>query len=135
LALTDKLLLQLPRRLPPLSALRGLLLYLQQQEELLGSTGADAGSEAGIGSSSGGGAVASGGSLLADVAARVAQLWGDSSAVQRLAPPQQAYHTSALCGSLALLSRQQLDRQPQLLSALLAGITTRLDSPLHVRVD
>lgn len=121
LALTDKLLLQLPRRLPSLSALRGLLLFLQQQAVQPGSVPESAGSEAG------------GSSLLADVAARVAQLWGDTSAVQRLAPTQQAYLTAALCGSLALLSRQQLDRHPQLLSGLLAGITTRLDSPLQVR--
>lgn len=128
LALTDKLLLQLPRHLPPLSALRGLLLYLQQQAELPGSDGAGASSEAGSSGSEAG----TGSSLLAGMAARVAQLWGDASAVQRLAPPQQAYLTAALCGGLALLSRQQLDRHPQLLSALLAGITTRLDSPLQV---
>lgn len=121
LALTDKLLLQLPRHLPSLSALRGLLLFLQQQAVQSGSVGESAGSEAG------------GSSLLADVAARVAQLWGDTSAVQRLAATQQAYLTAALCGSLALLSRQQLERHPQLLSGLLAGITTRLDSPLQVR--
>ena len=133
LALTDKLLVQQQRRLPPLSALRGLLLYLQQQADLpAGPSAADA-SEAGSssGSGSGGGGGTSSGGLLADAAARVAQLWGDASAVQRLAPPQQAYLTAALCGSLALLSRQQLERHPQLLALLLSGITTRLDSPLQ----
>lgn len=115
LALTDKLLVQQQRRLPPLPALRGLLLFLQRQAAAPGGSG-DSG--------------ASGGSLLAEVAARVAQLWGDAGAVQRLAPPHQAYLTAALCGCLALLSRADLDGQPALLGLLLGGVTTRLDSPL-----
>lgn len=131
LALTDKLLVQQQRRLPPLSALRGLLLFLRRQADVPGGSGEAGASEAGS-SGGGGGAASSNNSLLADAAARVAQLWGDASAVQRLAPQQQAYLTAALCGSLALLSRQELEWHPQLLALLLSGITTRLDSPLQV---
>jgi hypothetical protein len=111
LLLTDKLLLQQQRQLPPLAALRGLLLFLQRQQAAYSS---------------------SRGGLLPDAAARVAQLWGDAGAVQRLAAQQQAYLTAALCGCLALASRQQLDGHPQLLPLLLSGITTRLESPLQV---
>ena len=118
LALSDKLLVQQQRRLPPLSALRGLLLFLQRQAA---APGGDDGT-----SDSGG----SGGSLLAEAAARVAQLWGDAGAVQRLAPPQQAYLTAALSGCLALLGRAELDGHPALLGLLLGGVTTRLESPL-----
>ncbi|PSC76828.1 telomere length regulation TEL2-like protein [Micractinium conductrix] len=119
LLLTDKLLVQQQRRLLPLAALRGLLLFLREQRES-GSGGSD-------GSDGTGGSC----SILADCAARVAQLWGDASAVQRLASPQQAYLTAALCGALALLSRQQLDAHPQLLPLLLSGTTNRLESPLQ----
>lgn len=122
LALTDKLLVQQQRQLLPLSALRGLLLFLQRQLQTPGTSGGSSGG------SSGG---TSGGSLLADVAAHVAQLWGDASAVQRLAAQQQAYLTAALCGCLALMGRQQLDGHPQLLQLLLGGITNRLGSPLQ----
>ena len=121
LLLTDKLLVQQQRRLLPLAALRGLLLFLREQRES-GSGGSD-------GSDGTGGSC----SILADCAARVAQLWGDASAVQRLASPQQAYLTAALCGALALLSRQQLDAHPQLLPLLLSGTTNRLESPLQAR--
>ncbi|KAL4458913.1 hypothetical protein ABPG75_013778 [Micractinium tetrahymenae] len=118
LLLTDKLLVQQQRRLLPLPALRGLLLFLSQQ-------GGDSDESASASSGSG-----SGDAVLADAAASVAQLWGDASAVQRLSAPHQAYLTAALCGCLALLSRQQLDAHLRLLPLLLAGITTRLDSPL-----
>jgi hypothetical protein len=111
LLLMDKLLVQQQRRLLPLAALRGLLLFLQRQQA------ADSSSSRG---------------LLPDAAARVALLWGDAGAVQRLAAQQQAYLTAALCCCLALASRQQLDGHPQLLPLLLSGITTRLESPLEV---
>lgn len=106
LLLTEKLLVQQQRRLLPMPALRGLLLFLSRQ------------------------AGERDGALLADVAANVARLWGDGAAVQRLSTPHQAYLTATLCGCLALLPRRQLDGHPGLLPLLLSGITTRLDSPL-----
>lgn len=121
LLLTDKLLVQQQRRLLPLPALRGLLLFLSQQASEHGGSGGSL--------ASGGG---SSGLRLPDVGAGVAQLWGDASAVQRLSAPHQAFLTAALCTCLALLSRRELDGHPKLLSLLLSGITTRLDSPLLV---
>ena len=120
LLLTVKLLVQQQRRLLPLPALRGLLLFLQRQPAAAGA----AATTASDGGSSGG--------WLPEAAARVAQLWGDPSAVQRLSPQQQAYLTAALCCSLRMLERRELEGHPQLLQLLLAGITARLDSPLLV---
>jgi hypothetical protein len=116
LQLTDKLLAQQQRRLLPLAALRGLLLFLRRQAP---------------GGSPGEAAAASG--VLADAAATVARVWGDRAAVQRLAPQHQAYLTAALCGGLQLLERRELERHPELLQLLLSGITARLDSPTQAR--
>jgi telomere length regulation protein len=117
LLLTDSLLVKRQRGMLPLSALRGLLLFLHQREESAGSSSGSGSSEARHG-------------LLPDVACRVAQLWGDTAAVQRLAAQQQAFLTAALCCCLRLMARRQLDGHPQLLQLCLAGITARLDSPL-----
>ena len=127
LALSDRLLVQVQRRLPPLPALRGLLLFLRQQQHQDGARAAPAGAQAS--DDSGGGCD---GEVLADAAALTAMAWGDAAAVQRLSPAQQAYLTAALCSSLALLERRQLDRHPRLLQLLLRGVTTRLDSPMQV---
>lgn len=60
----------------------------------------------------------------------LAQAWGSEAAIQRLPAAQQAYMTAALGGLLARLSGVALERTPGLLPALIAGVGTRLDSPL-----
>ncbi len=60
---------------------------------------------------------------------RLMQGWGLEETLQRLPVQQQAYMTAALVQGLQLLGKEELERTPGLFSALLSGVSTRLDSP------
>ncbi|KAK9822493.1 hypothetical protein WJX81_003452 [Elliptochloris bilobata] len=68
--------------------------------------------------------------LLQRAALKLAQAWGSEATTQRLPSQQQAYMTAALGDLLARLGGPALERTPGLLPALIAGVGTRLDSPL-----
>ncbi len=67
---------------------------------------------------------------LAAVALRLAQSWGDAAAVRTAPVRQQAYLTAALVEAVGRLGAGPLENFPGLLPALLAGVSTRLESPL-----
>ena len=61
---------------------------------------------------------------------RLAQSWGDATAARTVPVRQQAYLTAALVDAVGRLGAEPLESYPGLLSALLAGVSTRLESPL-----
>ena len=67
---------------------------------------------------------------LAAVALRLAQSWGDATAVRTAPVRQQAYLSAALVEAIGRLGVGPLENHPGLLPALLAGVSTRLESPL-----
>eukprot|EP00798_Chlamydomonas_sp_ICE-L_P014085 gene14085-20037_t len=67
----------------------------------------------------------------ASLAASVARLWGDSSAVTKMRLPLQAYLAHVLCVLLARLSKQEVELTPGLLPAIMAGVSARLGNPVQ----
>ena len=67
---------------------------------------------------------------LAAVTLRLAQSWGDAAAVRTAPVRRQAYLTAALVEAVGRLGAGPLEGHPGLLPALLAGVSTRLESPL-----
>ncbi|GLC37986.1 hypothetical protein PLESTB_000449000 [Pleodorina starrii] len=66
----------------------------------------------------------------AAAAAALAAAWGDAAAVARTSLQRQAYVTQALLYFLARMDRAEVEGAPGLLGGLLAGVSSRLGSPL-----
>ena len=64
------------------------------------------------------------------MALRLAQSWGNAAAVRTAPVRRQAYLTAALVEAVGRLGAGPLEGHPGLLPALLAGVSTRLESPL-----
>ena len=58
------------------------------------------------------------------------QGWGSAEAAQQLSTAHMAYCCAALVHLVQSLTKGGLEASPQLLSALLQGVSTHLDSPL-----
>ena len=67
---------------------------------------------------------------LAGVTLRLAQGWGDASAVTATPVKQQACLTAALVEAVKQLGKGPIEQYPGLLPALLSGVSVRLESPL-----
>ena len=59
-----------------------------------------------------------------------AQAWQSPEAPQQLSTAHMAYCCAALVQLIQGMTKADLDASPQLLSALVSGVSTHLDSPL-----